>query len=292
MDTRKLKTNLVIIIALVAIVGGYLFFFFSPRIFSADESNLLETPLSEEVQIDRDHTFMVETWEYCENEHKMGIIIAFDSKASNPSEKYVYQAISRNKAKDKKVLECDVTYQSAKFATLVIKDVPKDFLETALSVGFVDKHADESATTPEGEEELTATYATAFTNKNTVSRIESIEKLNVVDLYILKIEKENEDISKKIEEAQKKNEELKVQQQDVLATVAELKNSMAYVSENEKAEIKEKISNYQLTYDNLQESVKENDTQIEEYQGTYKKNADKVQELKSMSSKNKESDEE
>ena len=103
MDTRKLKTNLVIIIALVAIVGGYLFFFLSPRIFSADESNLLDTPISEVIKIDNDHTFAIEAWEYSEAEKKMGLIIALNSSAANPSEKYVYQVTSRNKAKDKNI---------------------------------------------------------------------------------------------------------------------------------------------------------------------------------------------
>lgn len=290
MDTRKLKTNLVIIIALVAIVGGYLFFFLSPRIFSADESNLLDTPISEVIKIDNDHTFAIEAWEYSEAEKKMGLIIALNSSAANPSEKYVYQVTSRNKAKDKKTLDYNVTYQSAKFATIVINNVPKDFLEMAISVGFVDKHADESGTTPEGESEITATFSTAFTNKNTVSKIESIEKLNVVDLYIVKIEKENSNIKEKIEELQSKNENTKVQQQDILATVAELKNSMVYVSEKEKEEIKNKISNYQLTYDGLEETVNENKKTIEGYQNTYKKNADKIKELQSLTTKSKESD--
>lgn len=290
MDTRKLKTNLVIIIALVAIVGGYLFFFLSPRIFSADESNLLDTPISEVIKIDNDHTFAIEAWEYSEAEKKMGLIIALNSSAANPSEKYVYQVTSRNKAKDKKTLDYNVTYQSAKFATIVINNVPKDFLEMAISVGFVDKHADESGTTPEGESEITATFSTAFTNKNTVSKIESIEKLNVVDLYIVKIEKENSAIKEKIEDLQSKNENTKVQQQDILATVAELKNSMVYVSESEKEEIKNKISNYQLTYDGLEETVNENKKTIEGYQNTYKKNADKIKELQSLTTKSKESD--
>lgn len=290
MDTRKLKTNLVIIIALVSIVGGYLFFFLSPRIFSADESNLLDTPISEVIKIDNDHTFAIEAWEYSEAEKKMGLIIALNSSAANPSEKYVYQVTSRNKAKDKKILDYNVTYQSAKFATIVINNVPKDFLEMAISVGFVDKHADESGTTPEGESEITATFSTAFTNKNTVSKIESIEKLNVVDLYIVKIEKENSAIKEKIEELQSENENTKVQQQDILATVAELKNSMVYVSESEKEEIKNKISNYQLTYDGLEETVNENKKTIEGYQNTYKKNADKIKELQSLTTKSKESD--
>ena len=267
-----------------------MFFFLSPRIFSADESNLLDTPISEVIKIDNDHTFAIEAWEYSEAEKKMGLIIALNSSAANPSEKYVYQVTSRNKAKDKKTLDYNVTYQSAKFATIVINNVPKDFLEMAISVGFVDKHADESGTTPEGESEITATFSTAFTNKNTVSKIESIEKLNVVDLYIVKIEKENSNIKEKIEELQSKNENTKVQQQDILATVAELKNSMVYVSEKEKEEIKNKISNYQLTYDGLEETVNENKKTIEGYQNTYKKNADKIKELQSLTTKSKESD--
>ena len=267
-----------------------MFFFLSPRIFSADESNLLDTPISEVIEIDKDHNFAIEAWEYSETEKKMGLIIALNSSAANPSEKYVYQVISRNKAKDKKTLDYNITYQSAKFATIVINNVPNDFLEMAISVGFVDKHADESGTTPEGNDEITAAFATAFTNKNTVSKIESIEKLNVVDLYIVKIEKENSDVEKKIEELQSKNENIKVQQQDILATVAELKNSMVYVSEREKEEIKNKISSYQLTYDNLEKSVTENNETIEGHQNTYKKNADKIKELQSLTKESKESD--
>lgn len=282
MDTRKLKTNLVIIIALVAIVGGYLFFFLSPRIFSADETNLVDTPLSEKINIDRDHSFTIETWDYCKEEKKMGVIIAFDSNAANPSEKYVYQIVSRNKAKDKKTLDYNVTYQSSRFATLVINNVPNDFLEMALSVGFVDKHIDESGTTPEGKEDITATFATAFTNKNTVGEIESIEKLNVVDLYIVKIQKENSDLNEKITELEKKNVEIKTQQQDILAAVAELRNSEVYVSEKEKEEIKGKISSYQQTYDSLESTLNSNIKLIKENQDVVNTNTEKIKELQAM----------
>lgn len=275
MDVRKLKTNLAIIIILLVIVGGYAFFLLSPRLFSLDESRLLFTPIAQEVSIDTEHTVSVEEWQYSKNEHKMSVILSLKSTASNPSEKYVYQVMSRNKVKDKTAINYDVTYQSPTFATIIIEGVPDDFAEIAISVGFINKNIDEETST-----ESKATYSTVFTNKNKVETVENIERFSVVEIYIDKINKENNQLRDEIKQLKDENDSLESQKTNILETVADLRKSESYLTDAETENVHSQIASYQKTYDDCQKKIDANSATITEKTALLSGNTKKISELK------------
>lgn len=280
-DKTKLKTNLTIMIILLFVVGGYIFFFLSPRIFSVDESKLLYTPLSQAVQINNEHSLTIEDWEYSQNERKMSVILSLNSTAADPSEKYVYQVVSRNKVKESTLLSYDVTYQSTTFATLMIYDVPTDFTEVAIKVGYIDKHIEDN----DSGQNARAIFSTIFTNKNKVDRTDSIEQLSVIELYIGKIKKENATYTDEIKKLTETNADLERQKQDILETVADLRKNESYLTENEQGNLHSQIAKYQSTYDACVEKISSNQKTIDEYQSEMSKNNNKIEELNKLQNK-------
>ena len=144
--SKEIRRNLVIIIILAVVIGGYAFFFLSPRIFQESKENLLNTEIGKEVKAGSGFSVVVEDWQYCKAEQSMAVIFCFKNSNSNPSEKIEYAAVSRNGARETKAVRCKVIYQSPTMATLTLDEVPKDFNEMAIRVKFVNKHATEDAT--------------------------------------------------------------------------------------------------------------------------------------------------
>lgn len=290
MNLQKIKTNLIIITIILAIAGGYVFFLMSPRIFSESKDNLLNTPLGTPMSVGQSHSLTVESWLYCKKDREMEIILSFDTTASDPSEKYVYQVISRNSARDTKEVEYEVKYQSSKFSTLLIKNVPNDFNEMAVNVGYIDKHAEDEvspidATTSSyssSNNNVKAVFTTIFTNQYTVEMTDKIEALNVIELYIGKINSENENLQEEIDKLYDDNDKLSVQQKDILERVSELRNSQEYVTEKESLKIEEDIKSYQNTYDSYQATIDSNLIKIDEYNDTILSNNEKIEELEEI----------
>lgn len=101
---KAIKGNTAIIGMLAVIVFGYAFFFLSPRIFLPSEDSLLYTNLRTPVVINSDHSVTIENWIYSQKEKQMQIILSFDNTAIDASEKYIFQAVSRNVVKESKTV--------------------------------------------------------------------------------------------------------------------------------------------------------------------------------------------
>ena len=145
---KAIKGNTAIIGMLAVIVFCYAFFFLSPRIFLPSEDSLLYTNLRTPVVINSDHSVTIENWIYSQKEKQMQIILSFDNTAIDASEEYIFQAVSRNVVKESKEVEYEVTYQSSSFVNVMLYNIPDDFNELALNVGYVaddDILTDESA---------------------------------------------------------------------------------------------------------------------------------------------------
>ena len=110
--SKEIKRNLVIIIIIAVVIGGYAFFFLSPRIFRESKENLLNTEFGKEVKAGSGFSVTVEDWQYCKAEQSMAVIFSFKNTNSNPSEKIEYAAVSRNGAHETKSVPCKVIYQS------------------------------------------------------------------------------------------------------------------------------------------------------------------------------------
>ena len=222
----------------------------------------------------------------------MAVIFSFKNTNSNPSEKIEYAAVSRNGARETKPVSCEVAYQSPTMATLTLNKIPSDFNEMAIRVKFVNKHAEEGTATafPSelSESEFKEATATVFTNVYTVTEADSIEKLDVIDLYRQKVERENAALDDDIQTIQGENAGYARTQSDILARVAELRKNEQYLTDREFEENQSQIKTYQDSYDRYTAQIKRNDEKIQEKQATIEKNNAKIKELDAIQSQTEE----
>ena len=286
--SKEIRRNLVIIIILAVVIGGYAFFFLSPRIFQESKENLLNTEIGREVKAGSGFSVVVEDWQYCKAEQSMAVIFCFKNSNSNPSEKIEYAAVSRNGARETKAVRCKVIYQSPTMATLTLDAVPTDFNEMAIRVKFVNKHATEDATTaltPKlSESEFKEVTATVFTNVFTVTEADSIKELNVIDLYRQKIERENKALADEIKKLQGEKAGYEVTQSDILARVAELRKDEQFLTDKELEENQRQIKSFRDSYDRYTAQIERNNEEIQEKQSVIRKNNVKIKELDSIRS--------
>ena len=286
--SKEIRRNLVIIIILAVVIGGYAFFFLSPRIFRESKENLLNTETGREVKAGSGFSVVVEDWQYCKAEQSMAVIFSFKNSNSNPSEKIEYAAVSRNSARETKAVRCKVIYQSPTMATLTLDAVPTDFNEMAIRVKFVNKHATEDATTaltPKlSESEFKEVTATVFTNVFTVTEADSIKELNVIDLYRQKIERENKALADEIKKLQGEKAGYEVTQSDILARVAELRKDEQFLTDKELEENQRQIKSFRDSYDRYTAQIERNNEEIRDKQSIIRKNNAKIKELDSIRS--------
>ena len=286
--SKEIRRNLVIIIILAVVIGGYAFFFLSPRIFQESKENLLNTEIGREVKAGSGFSVVVEDWQYCKAEQSMAVIFCFKNSNSNPSEKIEYAAVSRNSARETKAVRCKVIYQSPTMATLTLDAVPTDFNEMAIRVKFVNKHATEDATTaltPKlSESEFKEVTATVFTNVFTVTEADSIKELNVIDLYRQKIERENKALADEIKKLQGEKAGYEVTQSDILARVAELRKDEQFLTDKELEENQRQIKSFRDSYDRYTAQIERNNEEIRDKQSIIRKNNAKIKELDSIRS--------
>ena len=286
--SKEIRRNLVIIIILAVVIGGYAFFFLSPRIFQESKENLLNTEIGREVKAGSGFSVVVEDWQYCKAEQSMAVIFCFKNSNSNPSEKIEYAAVSRNGARETKAVRCKVIYQSPTMATLTLDAVPTDFNEMAIRVKFVNKHATEDATTaltPKlSESEFKEVTATVFTNVFTVTEADSIKELNVIDLYRQKIKRENKALADEIQKLQGEKAGYEVTQSDILARVAELRKDEQFLTDKEFEENQRQIKSFRDSYDRYTAQIERNNEEIRDKQSIIRKNNAKIKELDSIRS--------
>lgn len=284
--SKEIQRNLVIIIILVFVIGGYAFFFLSPRIFRESKDNLLNTEFGKEVKAGSGFSVTVEDWQYCKAEQSMAVIFSFKNTSNNPSEKIEYAAVSRNGARETKSVPCNVIYQSPAMATLTLDAVPKDFNELAIRVRFVNKHVSEGSTlafsSEFSESEFKEATATVFTNIYTVTSADSIKELDVIDLYRQKIERENKTLSDEIKALESENAGYELTQSDILARVAELRKDEQFLTDKEFEENQSQIKSYRESYDSYTKKIERNNETIGEKQTTINKNNSKIKELNNI----------
>ena len=151
----------------------------------------------------------------------MQIILSFDNTAIDASEEYIFQAVSRNVVKESKEVEYEVTYQSSSFVNVMLYNIPDDFNELALNIGYVaddDILTDESAKKGENKN---AAYTTVYTNKYKVENADKIEPLSVVEMYINKLNDEIDGYESDIEDFNQKISDAKESQTEILTKVSQ-----------------------------------------------------------------------
>lgn len=279
---KAIKGNTAIIGMLAVIVFGYAFFFLSPRIFLPSEDSLLYTNLRTPVVINSDHSVTIENWIYSQKEKQMQIILSFDNTAIDASEEYIFQAVSRNVVKESKEVEYEVTYQSSSFVNVMLYNIPDDFNELALNIGYVaddDILIDESAKKGENKN---AAYTTVYTNKYKVENADKIEPLSVVEMYINKLNDEIDGYESDIEDFNQKISDAKESQTEILTKVDQLNKDKEYMTVNEVKKIDEQISAYETSYKSYTDKISGYEESIDEKNDDISTAKAKIKELENI----------
>ncbi len=279
---KAIKGNTAIIGMLAVIVFGYAFFFLSPRIFLPSEDSLLYTNLRTPVVINSDHSVTIENWIYSQKEKQMQIILSFDNTAIDASEEYIFQAVSRNVVKESKEVEYEVTYQSSSFVNVMLYNIPDDFNELALNVGYVaddDILIDESAKKGENKN---AAYTTVYTNKYKVENADKIEPLSVVEMYINKLNDEIDGYESDIENLTQKISDAEESQKEILTKVDQLNKDKEYMTVNEVKKIYEQISAYETSYKSYTDKISGYEESIDEKNDDISTAKAKIKELENI----------
>lgn len=267
---------------LAVIVFGYAFFFLSPRIFLPSEDSLLYTKLRTPIVINSDHSVTIENWIFSKKEKQMQIILSFDNTAIDASEEYIFQAVSRNVVKESKEVEYEVTYQSSSFVNIMLYNIPDDFNELALNVGYVaddDILADSSAKKGENKN---AAYTTVYTNKYKVENADKIEPLSVVEMYINKLNDEIDGYESDIEDFNQKISDAKDSQKEILTKVDQLNKDKEYMTVNEAQKIDEQISAYETSYKSYTDKILGYEDSIDEKNNDISTAKAKIKELENI----------
>lgn len=279
---KAIKGNTAIIVMLAVIVFGYAFFFLSPRIFLPSEDSLLYTKLRTPIVINSDHSVTIENWIFSKKEKQMQIILSFDNTAIDASEEYIFQAVSRNVVKESKEVEYEVTYQSSSFVNIMLYNIPDDFNELALNVGYVaddDILADSSAKKGENKN---AAYTTVYTNKYKVENADKIEPLSVVEMYINKLNDEIDGYESDIEDFNQKISDAKDSQKEILTKVDQLNKDKEYMTVNEAQKIDEQISAYETSYKSYTDKILGYEDSIDEKNNDISTAKAKIKELENI----------
>ena len=279
---KAIKGNTAIIGMLAVIVFCYAFFFLSPRIFLPSEDSLLYTNLRTPVVINSDHSVTIENWIYSQKEKQMQIILSFDNTAIDASEEYIFQAVSRNVVKESKEVEYEVTYQSSSFVNVMLYNIPDDFNELALNVGYVaddDILTDESAKKGENKN---AAYTTVYTNKYKVENADKIEPLSVVEMYINKLNDEIDGYESDIENLTQKISDAEESQKEILTKVDQLNKDKEYMTVNEVKKIDEQISAYETSYKSYTDKISGYEESIDEKNDDISTAKAKIKELENI----------
>lgn len=279
---KAIKGNTANIGMLAVIVFGYAFFFLSPRIFLPSEDSLLYTNLRTPVVINSDHSVTIENWIYSQKEKQMQIILSFDNTAIDASEEYIFQAVSRNVVKESKEVEYEVTYQSSSFVNVMLYNIPDDFNELALNVGYVaddDILIDESAKKGENKN---AAYTTVYTNKYKVENADKIEPLSVVEMYINKLNDEIDGYESDIENLTQKISDAEESQKEILTKVDQLNKDKEYMTVNEVKKIDEQISAYETSYKSYTDKISGYEESIDEKNDDISTAKAKIKELENI----------
>lgn len=127
---KKLKTKIHIVYSGIAsiIILGFAFFYTS-KIFIADDTDILNSEIGTEFNINNTSKFTINEWIYDENTHKMQVTLITSNLTDHLSD---LQFISVARSNFNKELPTKVVYNTRDIYIIMIDDVPKNFGQVAL----------------------------------------------------------------------------------------------------------------------------------------------------------------
>lgn len=279
----KVSKNTIVIAVLVLIIGGYIFFFASPYIFSLPIDNLLYTEMDIEQKIDESHRFTIEDWQYSEEQNRMEVIFSFDNLSYDGVNEYDYSIISRNKGKKNKKVEFDVVYESPSFSALIINDVPKDFYEMAITVSYEEidlSSVSSGVTVPQKHSR------TVYNNIGKVHQVNDITEANIFNLYIDKLNRNINEHKENISSLEGQNAIYQDNLKNITEKAASLRESEMYMTNTQIEETERQIKQLQNSYETTEKLIKDNEEKINDENIDIKEIEDKIEQIKLMQKTN------
>lgn len=291
---RKLKNknNKFIIISVALILLGYLFFFFSPKIFH-EKPERFYTDLGTSVNFSGG-SIIPNSWVYAENKKMMQVEFIFKSNKTVPPEIEVNAATSYDdRTKPSSRINADIIYHDSDFYIANIYNIPDNYYCVSLRVKTVEDASEtttgisgdglgnevvreltgtEGASEAEREKEVTST-AVIYTCRDA---IEIVHSLYPLDDYIYRIKRIQSNINIDYADIGENNASIETLRSENAALEIrndELTNEMLYMTSSEKQVNQREIdSNNNSISDNivkingLGDTNKDLQAEIQEYE--------------------------
>lgn len=171
MKKRKRKnlttkwSNLYIILALFFIMGFG--FFFSSKVFMAEDIPINQSPLNEEFDLRANGKLTITDWKYDNDNKKMEVILVTNG-IKNYKNELNFTAIPRNNMKLN--LPVKVVYNENDIYILQIKDIPSDFQQIALRLNKAEIESDDLFENDNKEISKSTLISTLYTDQRVVKK--------------------------------------------------------------------------------------------------------------------------
>lgn len=127
---KKLRTKIDVFYTIIAffIIGGFAFFY-STKLFIADDIDILNTEIGKEFAISNTSKFTISEWIYDQETNKMQVTLITSNLTDHLSD---LDFIAVAKSNLKKPLDTRIVYSTHDVYMVMIEDVPKNFGQVAL----------------------------------------------------------------------------------------------------------------------------------------------------------------
>lgn len=252
----KENRNVSILLLIIGIASGYVFFFASRSIFNV-EKKLKFSEINSVVEMDNREITLAK-WVYCETTNKMEIELDILNKTYDGNDTYNFSVIDREGHSYK----VSTTVSAPTMSVIQVEDVPKDFTELRLAMNVqYDKN------------NLSEEMVKFYTNIDYVERVnEIITYYSIDDYYVAKLDRFIAAYNKNISELQDKinSENNNIGNYNILLNDLKLKKT--YAAGNELTEINKQISDTytlittaQTNIDTYNNEISEINKKIEDY---------------------------
>ena len=232
-----------LIIGLIVIILGYIFFFTSPLTFHK-RSETKYTDIGETVFFDNDVTFKISSWCYQEDKSLMEVVLNVNNKSLDYYEsEFVFKAFSNHIEEAAGVDECKVEKQIEmfNFISLWIYDIPKDFNTCALYISAAG--ADN------------APIIQIYTCSEQVERVDVIEKKDIKTYKSQEYEAKIAELQVVIDENTDEINALYNQNKEYENLIKKTKESQQFLTKEEIEQSNNTIGTYETIIENNEKAI-------------------------------------
>jgi len=249
------KQKNILIIFIVLILSGYMFFFMSPLLFS-DSSEIKQTPFNKNQSLGNGRTVSVSSWEYSQKQALMEVQLDISNTNYDGLDLYDFAVVTKSGSyKSVKIYQ---VVQDSDFVVLLIKGIPENFKITSLRMAV---HGGDG------------TIIKLYTSEDTVTYCKEIKEKTKKDYYIEKIDN-------KIAVIEKDNKKLSEEIKKIKDTITNINKKNVELSKSEKYQTENEIINTENQIANNNNRISNFTDQINSLQISKIENVEKITKLR------------